>query len=470
MGKSHYDAIVVGGGMGGLNLAALLASDGHRVLVLERADRSGLGGRAASGHEAGSPIDNGIKGLILAGTQDEIFERIGKQMPANVCTWTNSGKLLLSDGQWHPLDQMVLGTFEEFTRAYLDPVKNMSYAEIESLNDVSTEAYAQMVSSDPAVIDFFRYIGWLFGGTMPVPYDYSAGSMFYSVRRQLDAIGHFPSQSYWVEGGSGAIAGPLVESIEENGGEIRTGSPVSRVIIENRRATGVEVCVGSRRTPMEWPSLERIGADVVVSAVPIWDIFSIVDETDLDPWYAASLQHIHRKTLNLVTLTYGFEDPELWDHTGPRWVQKGPVSGRPWCASSMEFPGERNRYQVTFWMQLGWWEEPDVFAMREARHKASLTKLVDAFEADIDELFDGLTTKAAWSYHSFGPATIMETPGYVGESLPDIAVNGVERLFMIGERTREAKVMGVYGSAQVALAAHAEISRLLGSPVAAGAL
>ena len=108
MTEYDYDVIIAGGGMGGLNLAALLSKDGHRVLVVERSERGGLGGRANSGDEAGSPIDNGIKGLILAGSQDEIFRRLGKEMPENVCTWTNSGELLM-DGRWRKLDEMLLG-------------------------------------------------------------------------------------------------------------------------------------------------------------------------------------------------------------------------------------------------------------------------------------------------------------------------------------------------------------------------
>lgn len=96
------------------------------MVVLEKGDAAGLGGRAASGAESGSPIDNGIKGLILAGTEDEVFARLGKALPANVCSWTNSGKVHMG-GRWRDLDGMVLGAFDEFSRVYLDPVKELSY-------------------------------------------------------------------------------------------------------------------------------------------------------------------------------------------------------------------------------------------------------------------------------------------------------------------------------------------------------
>lgn len=58
---------------------------------------------------------------------------------------------------------------------------------------------------------------------------------------------------------------------------------------------------------------------------------------------------------------------------------------------------------------------------------------------------------------SFGPATLMEALGNVGNNLIDIEAEGVKGLYLIGERTREAKVMGVYGSAQTALEAFEKI-------------
>ena len=42
----QYDAIVIGAGVGGLSVAALMAKEGKKVLVLEQLDRPG--GRALS--------------------------------------------------------------------------------------------------------------------------------------------------------------------------------------------------------------------------------------------------------------------------------------------------------------------------------------------------------------------------------------------------------------------------------------
>ena len=119
----------------------------------------------------------------------------------------------------------------------------------------------------------------------------------------------------------------------------------------------------------------------------------------------------------------------------------------------MEYSEDESEYEATFWMQLGWWDKPNIFQMSEASHKVSLSRLFDQWEGDIRELFPGIVEKAHWRLRSFGPATLIETPGNVGRSLIDIRAEGVDGLYLVGERTSAAKIMGVYGSAQVALEA-----------------
>jgi hypothetical protein len=261
-----------------------------------------------------------------------------------------------------------------------------------------------------------------------------------------------PEGSYWLKGGSGAIAPALIESIAETGGEIRTHKPVSRVVIEEGKARRVEVDTGKRPVPTQFLDVESISAPVVISAVAIWDIFNIVSEDDLAPWYAERLEFLRRRTLNVATLTYALDAPEWFDDTGIRWVQEGPITGRPGCAYTLDYSERKGVYEASFWIQMGWWEKPNLFDMRKASHKAALCKLFDEWEEEIQLLFSGVVENAHWRLQSFGPATIMEAPGLVGDKLIDVEAEGVEGLYLIGERTKEAKVMGVYGAAQTALA------------------
>ncbi|MDX1510491.1 MAG: FAD-dependent oxidoreductase [Nitriliruptorales bacterium] len=457
MAGDRYDVVIVGGGMGGLNLAALLVTAGKRVLVLERGPREALGGRAASGKRGSAAIDNGIKGLIMMGAQDEIHRRIGRPLPENVCEWTNPGKIFV-DGEWLDLEALIMRNVQDFIEVYKSTAQEMTYEQIAGLNDISIEQFVRERTDNPEIIAFFNYLGWLFGGTLPQATDYSAGSLFYSIKAQVDATGEMPMLSYWVKGGSGSIATGLIEAIEEGGGEIRAGATVSHVVIENGRAVGVEVEVGDRFVPTQLRDTERIEASAVVSAVAIWDLFSIVSRDDLAPWYAERLEYLHRKTLNVATLTYGFADAEVdWDDSGARWVDVGPYTGKPWCASSLRFDEEEGRNEVSFWMQLGWWEKPNLHDLRQASHKVALRRLFDDWERDIAFHFPSVAERKTFKVRSFGPATIIETPGMVGETLVDIKAEGVEGLWLVGERTREAKVMGVYGSAQTALAASERI-------------
>lgn len=466
----RYDVVIVGGGMGGLNLAALLVTAGKRVLVLERGPREALGGRAASGRLNGAAVDNGIKGLIMMGAQDEIHRRIGKPLPDNVCEWTNPGKIFV-DGDWQDLNELIMRNVGDFIEVYKSSAQELTYEEIEDLNDISIEQFVRERTGNRELVDFFDYLGWLFGGTLPKAHDYSAGALFYSIKAQIDATGEMPSMSFWVRNGSGSIATGLIEAIEEGGGEIRTGATVSHIVIENGRAVGVEVEVGDRVVPTQLRDTERIEADIVVSAVAIWDVFNILSEDDLSPWFADRLRHLHRKTLNVATLTYGIADADIdWDDSGQRWVQQGPYSGKPWCGSSLRFDDDPSRNEISFWMQLGWWEKPNLHDIREASHKVALRRLFEDFERDVSFFWPELADQAAWKVRSFGPATIIETPGNVGDKLIDVRAEGVEGLYLVGERTREAKVMGVYGSAQTALAASDRIlEELRGSqPLGAG--
>jgi phytoene dehydrogenase-like protein len=256
---------------------------------------------------------------------------------------------------------------------------------------------------------------------------------------------------YLVQGGSAALAPPLVETIVENGGEVRTNSRVSKVVIEDGRARGVEMESQDRVIPTQVLDTEFIEASVVISAVPLWDVLNVVSEDDLPPWYAERIRFLSRKTLNVWTLDYALDNKPSIDESDLMYVPAGPISGRAWVAGLMPFADTEGQYAVTCWLYTGWHQLPPVFDTARASVKAQVRQLFDTWEADVREFFPELEADCLWTVRSFGPATILETPGNVGKHLISMVPEGVESLYLVGEKTQEAEIMGIYGSAQVAL-------------------
>src|SRR5215470_11674019 len=76
-----YDVVVVGGGIGGLTVAALLSARGLNVCLLER--QSQVGGCIARVEFSGFDFEPGM-GLYTSFGPGEIYERLFSQLPVGV--------------------------------------------------------------------------------------------------------------------------------------------------------------------------------------------------------------------------------------------------------------------------------------------------------------------------------------------------------------------------------------------------
>lgn len=236
MFRKKYNSIVVGGGIGGLSVSALLADRGEEVLLLERSRN--LGGRAKSfEYKPGFTVDCGIH-LCRYGEDGEAaktLRRLGLELdfvsPGRNCFFENGsiykdlrGILeLLSFSSIRPLLSLLMKVGEDDIEDYLDT----------SLEDW----LANYDGDDEDVRRIFRLLS---SSLLVSPIDKFDASLGEMLRTLKNVIGSGESGAYPI-GGWSTIIHELRDVIESGRGRIRTATPVDEVVIREGKVHGVKV-------------------------------------------------------------------------------------------------------------------------------------------------------------------------------------------------------------------------------------
>ena len=224
------DVIIVGGGICGLQLAALLASDGEDVLVLEKLSK--VGGRAFLWEKDGFIVDNGIH-LIRFGPKSsiaQVFRHIGKKIE-----FSGLGKSYVGFPDKRVVDfptgpagfvMTKMMTIRERLSALSLMIKLKSQSN-DALLDTSVEDWMNTSNIKGGLKDYFHLVS----ASMQVcPFldRSSVGEMFLNIQSVLKKgySAMFPTQGW------GYIYESLEDTINSNG-EIRPDSKVAKVIVED---------------------------------------------------------------------------------------------------------------------------------------------------------------------------------------------------------------------------------------------
>ena len=294
------DFVIAGAGICGLELGAMLARDGKRVVVLEKQKR--IGGRAFLWNKDGFLVDNGIH-LIRFGPKSAtaaVFRHLGRELAftdlgpsyvldedGRVKDFPTSPRGLLTTGLMTPLERLkALAVLLRVKRS--DPV---------DLLDTPVSVWMDRVGLSGGLR---RYLTLVTASMQVCPFieRASAGEMllnFRSVLKKGKSV-MYPTRGW------GWIYDVLTETIHGNG-EIRTGVPVTSVTIRDGRAVGVRA------------GDERIEAENVILNLPSQEVFSVLDGARTDGTFAALCRN-QRPTAGVV-LDYGLDhricqDRGLW--------------------------------------------------------------------------------------------------------------------------------------------------------------
>jgi all-trans-retinol 13,14-reductase len=270
---SSFDAIVIGSGVGGMGVAAILAKAGKRVMLLERHDT--LGGFSHVFRRQGYEWDVGLHyvgGVHRAGS-----------VPQRVFDHVSDGRL-----QWTALaevyDKAVFGDqvydFVSGRESFKASLK-LRFPDVDDRRAI--DAYFQLLDAVDALPPSYfvakalpRWLAAIVGGPLQRRALLFAGRTTLAVLQELTGntqlIGvltaqygdyglppaqssfymhamlanHYMDGAAYPVGGAASLAATIVPVIEAHGGVVLSSAPVAGILVDGNRACGVRMADGVR--------------------------------------------------------------------------------------------------------------------------------------------------------------------------------------------------------------------------------
>ncbi len=262
---------IIGGGLGGLSAACVLAARGHKVILFER--NEWLGGKAAQLQENGFRFDMGPTIVTIPSVLKRIFEEAGKHLEDYL-------KLIRLDPQWRcffddgsvldlaqdpnemakTLDAFAPGTnsgqrYRDFIQ-YSERLNGISqrqffYKPIGGIGDMFQwkASFDPKMLGDVLAMRMGRSVASTVRSFTPDPrvaqmvdhFTQYVGSSPYGSPAVLCGIAHMQTDEgiWYPRGGTRAVPLALEKLARELGVEFRMGVKVEKILTENKTVTGV---------------------------------------------------------------------------------------------------------------------------------------------------------------------------------------------------------------------------------------
>lgn len=323
---ADYDVIVIGAGLGGLSAGALLSAQGRKVLILEQSAR--IGGCCSSFERDGFRFDVGASIVEIIKPIEDVFKKLGTTLQAEIdlisCdpvmsvlrkdgsnltipfSLEKTGALIRSiapeDGKrWDDFvdfcAEMADVSLETFfgmpADSMLDMLKMVNHQpRLVKYLPVFLSSYQQILErffKDERVLQCMGYQSLYFGlppALVPGPY----AMIPYTEQMGI----------YYPRGGMIQIPAALLRVGEKFGLQIKYNSPVSRVIIRDHRAVGVQLEDGS-----------EISASVIVSDINAKTLYlKLIGDEYLSRLSRKGIQsYAYSKAVPMLYVGVDFEPP-----------------------------------------------------------------------------------------------------------------------------------------------------------------
>jgi phytoene dehydrogenase-like protein len=327
--------VVIGTGIGGAGVAALLAAKGHEVTLLEK--NAFIGGKCSSFEKDGYIVDTGVHmysmgGLgphgdiarMCGGHQEWLYKNPQADIYANgdvlwrnyqglsgfigprgihsigsfaagcihkerkaLKTGTGVRKLLEREAYRTAKEHGLMETLRMLIRAL-----RLDGTALEELNDVTVQDFFHRVSDSNILL---QQVGTYCMVLMVIPpHQASVGELLYCMGRMLEKNGLGVPK-----GGSREVPGSFIGGLEKSGGSLKLNREVTRVIVEDGRAVGVECANG-----------EIFHADIVISNAGIKRTVEMAGEISFPAEYVDYVKGL-KYSYSYITKKYGLSHRAL---------------------------------------------------------------------------------------------------------------------------------------------------------------
>jgi phytoene dehydrogenase-like protein len=440
--------IVVGGGIGGLASAALLASEGFSVSIYEKT--SNVGGRGLSKRIGEFLLDSGFHSIREAdkGAASVVLKKLGKEI--KFATRYSDGVLPkqfynekavyapsnLIELLRYPLlpwrDKIGFMTlFQRIKKKPLDYLDKITVAEL----------LKELKVNSKGLIDHIKALVGIAFYCDPDLEKISAGELY----RYLE---HFPYDVGFPIGGWKQIIDKMISSIVENKGAIETGKEVQKVVVQEVRSHNNEPGNNAVTVTGVVVDGKMVYADAVVLNVPLYEIPRLVQQEYL-PEYLDKLLHNFEPSSSIILdiassdqIIYGKNDtiinldPLVIFRVNTKYDKTLSPSGKQLLSAWMPIAGEKCHDRKYL----------------DSRY-AELQKIMNKIFPELAQNSSVLRRMVFSTTIGFYPKRSMNRP-----KRPSVSVRGLKNMYLVGDAVN---VDGIGGSSDAAFNSAIECVKLI---------
>ena len=279
----QYDVIVVGAGIAGLGVAALLSKKGYNILLLEKEPI--LGGRSTSFEFKGYLVDIGLHAIASLSSSGigQLLEETGAEMEEvpikpSLMHFDLDSRAYMRATSPERFGQALYKDFINLVKT----VARMDRIEIDGYHEISAQSWIMDNFGNPGLLEFFKKITGFSGQPME---KVSAGAFLETLN---DALVSETTICYPAHGGIKALPDCLEKVIRENQGEIITGIRAKELLLSGDRAVGVKARISR---PSYIAELEFFAPDIVYTA-PLVNLSRFVPKEKIPETMAAMMRKL----------------------------------------------------------------------------------------------------------------------------------------------------------------------------------